>query len=645
VPVVVLMAAALVISLMLTGLLFIGAIILGAVLIVGAINLLHHLHKKAEEQRVQREADEHKAALERERQRIIASHPTAEEFVGNFAKAMLAAYPQAPNLPPQILKEFLSIANFFYDAGYLNPDDLSPIAEALLKSFLAFVRSFPRFPQAQLSAPVAELVDLAWITKPMIDPFRDPRLASNSRCLAVSRSFDYNCVALGQGKVPVYPQDFLHEYRMDKKALALSKAQIANYYLKGTYFNPLFQMLVPFGFTDSERFEHQLITAPSGQGKSTYLCNIIRADLKRVEKDEICLIIIDPKASLSKLAQYEEFAKGRSLDGKLIYVEPSSAHPLALNPFKIARHLDSEPQKNSAIDLLSYTLGSIFQTDPTEQQSTFLRFVFRLMFELPNPTLHTIVDFLSQKNYLKEQYQSAIRRMKDPYKNFLLNQIPEMRSDTRNGIINRLSRLLERSAVETMFCASECRFDMFNATIKPSVIVVDANIGVLEQEGMEIFGRLFLAMLLQTSRRRVNYNGPKPPIFCYVDEAQNFISQDIRTRNMLNEVRSQNIGMTFSPQRLTDVDLPQVRAALEDSKIRVRTTKGSASVQIGHEEATKRYTVHFDDFRYYHEGHPNSWAPQMSPLEFEDIKAQMRARYCAAPPREPTDFVESFDRP
>jgi hypothetical protein len=76
------------------------------------------------------------------------------------------------------------------------------------------------------------------------------------------------------------------------------------------------------------------IVAPPDSGKTTFISSMIADDLKRVARGECSIFVMDSQNELiPDIAALEMFAPGRPLHDKLIYLEPTSRYPLALNIF------------------------------------------------------------------------------------------------------------------------------------------------------------------------------------------------------------------------------------------------------------------------------------------------------------------------
>ncbi len=640
----------------------IGVIILAiGAAIFGVCYLIYWIYKKQKEEEQRRAAAE---ALEQERQafaRITRQetlrlydeasrpYPSQEAFFGLVVDAFTALKPELPPLPeettsqlgaiaveiyrrelpprPPVIPEFANAGEEQAYQAAIRPlvaqaqaFDHQLIAQAVAKSFLAYLEQLPRQTKGQFTVSVAQLVNLPATTWGMIQPFRDPQLFERGLCRSIWNTFHENAVRAGGGNAPVYPQEFKSDLPADK---------IADLYLKDTPFQPLLKIRIPWGFTDEERFQHQWVLGSTGSGKTTYLSNLIKADLERVAQGECSIVLLDSQLALYQLAKCKYFAPGQPLHGKLVLIEPNAHHPLALNPFQIGRAryaADDERQINATVDLLTYAFGSIFEADLSTLQSGAARYIIRLMLEIPGANIETLTDFLTSKNYLKPEYQQCIAKLRGPAKSYFENRFEHLRPDTKSGILDRLYMLREHSAIDGMFCAPDCKLDLFTEMQNGKVIIVNADKDYLTQDRTEMFGRFFIAMLLQAAQQRAPLrDDQKLPCFCYIDEAHDYIRKDPRVPVLVDQARKQKVGMCFAHHRESQIDDKNVLSALQHTHIRTRCIEPrTASVAVGPIERTRTYLVPIEDVSFARE-------PHMTPEHWRRVQRDMRARYCIPP--------------
>jgi hypothetical protein len=548
-----------------------------------------------------------------------------KDFILRIAKGMHAVFPDTSNLPGAyyVVQEFLLLAKDIYNReipppppGIATPaftplqettfqtylrehlaiaQTFGPalLAEAILKSYLAFAQALPRFPQAQLTVPIAEVVDFNHLSKQLIDPFRDQRLWAAGRCKYVWEEYERNAVKAGGGDAPVYPQDFKGN---------LSRSKVADLYLRNTAFHQLFHLEIPFGFDDETRCAHHWCLGDTGTGKTTYLRHFIKADLERVERGECSLVVIDSKKLIREMRMLKQFAT--SLKDRVIIVDPE--HPIAINPFYL-------PSKQSH-DVIEYMLAGL--SEASDLQSGALAFLIDAAATYDHPTLHTIKDFFALK---KDQLPDNFSNFDPETQHWFRHTRPTLHIATSAGLGQRLANFLKRNAtLAAMLNADRCALDLFDWLHDGGrVLLVDTDLAELGKEGTNVLGRLFIALLDQVSSRRTKYDEKKlKPIFVLIDEAGDYIKQDTRFADILIKARAQKVAVTVAHQIVEDISVVNqahlrnagLKSSCQDIKsVEVRTRKRS-------------YTIPIKPLDFDH-------LPAMTRDEYNDMRERMDEQY------------------
>ncbi|MCI0549754.1 MAG: type IV secretory system conjugative DNA transfer family protein, partial [Anaerolineae bacterium] len=115
--------------------------------------------------------------------------------------------------------------------------------------------------------------------------------------------------------------------------------------------------------------------------------------------------------------------------------------------------------------------------------------------------------------------------------------------------MKRLWGVLANTTFERMFSNPHNKIDLFDAMNSGKVILINTAKDLLKQEGCEIFGRFFIAMIAQAAMERATL--PKERrmnTFVYIDEAQDYFDEHIE--QLLNQARKFHIGMHLAHQNL-----------------------------------------------------------------------------------------------
>jgi hypothetical protein len=91
-----------------------------------------------------------------------------------------------------------------------------------------------------------------------------------------------------------------------------------------------------------------------------------------------------------------------SLSERLILIDPNDIeHPPALNLFdfglnRLSRYnaLEREKLVNGAVALYEYLFGALLGAELTQKQGVIFRFLARLMMNVPEATIHTLMRFM-----------------------------------------------------------------------------------------------------------------------------------------------------------------------------------------------------------------------------------------------------------
>lgn len=342
-------------------------------------------------------------------------------------------------------------------------------------------------------------------------------------------------------------------------------------FLEGTPFAGILATPLGTEIPQRARASHHWIVAGTDAGKTTALKYFIAKDLERAARGECSIVILDSQRQLIEdLWGLKLFAPGQPLDGKLCILDAADVeYPIAVNLFDM--HLDRlttlsplerERLTNSALEMYEFIIGSLLQAEMTSRQSTLFRFVTRALFAIPRATIHTFYDILKNGT---AKYQAYIDALDPVAREFFATDFNNnaLFKQTREQVNVRLLAVLENRPFLRMFSSPRSKVDFFTEINTPGkVILINAEKGLLKDEGTELFGRFFLALINQAAAQRSSIPADKRlPCFVYVDECHNYIKNDPKIQVILAEARQQKVGVILAHQYLGQID-PPVRNAL-----------------------------------------------------------------------------------
>ena len=338
---------------------------------------------------------------------------------------------------------------------------------------------------------------------------------------------------------PIFPKDYKGDY-------------VVETYLSGTSLTDLFKLKSPFTIPERSRFEHTHIVAGSGHGKTQTLQYFIARDLVDVYLQEKSVIVIDSQGDL-----INTILKSKHLSPeRIVVINPEDIqYPVSLNLFSVGQSrletydpLERERLTNSIIELYDFVLGSLLAAGMTSKQSTLFRYVTRLMFQIPNATIHTLRDLMEVGG--TEKYQEHIEKLEGTPRRFFETEFDSKEfAATKTQVLRRLYAVLENQTFERMFSHPVSKFDMFEEMNAGKLILINTAKSLLKEQGTEIFGRFFVALIAQAAQERATLPAKnRLPTMVYIDEAHEYFDKNIGI--ILSQARKYKVGMTMAHQFL-----------------------------------------------------------------------------------------------
>lgn len=338
---------------------------------------------------------------------------------------------------------------------------------------------------------------------------------------------------------PVFPRD----YKGD---------DVVDMYLSGTILQELFSLKTSFAIPEERRFEHMHIVAGSGHGKTQTLQYFIAKDLEDVALGSKSVVVIDSQGDL-----INNILKAKTLPPeKIVLIDPEDiAFPVSLNLFSVGQNrlqnyndLERERLTNSIIELYDFVLGSLLSAGMTAKQSIVFRYVTRLMFHIPDATIHTLRELMEPGG--TDKYREHINKLEGTPRRFFETEFDSKEfTNTKTQVLRRLYGVLENQTFERMFTHPQSKFDMFTELNAGKLILINTSKSLLKEQGTQILGRFFIALITQAAQERATLpDYDRLPAMVYIDEAQDYFDQNIGI--ILSQARKYKVGMIMAHQFL-----------------------------------------------------------------------------------------------
>jgi hypothetical protein len=502
---------------------------------------------------------------------------------------------------------------------------LDAIHWTLINSFLGLIQHLPSLAfqendDAPSTVPLFETVDVGKAIADMTLPFlgEGPKLFGLFAVLRDQLARNQLEASNNNPKKLVSPSDYDGTPR-----------EKIHVYLKQTPLEDIFNAQIPFDIPDETRFSGHWIIAPPGCGKTTLLHAMFLDDLKR----DASIIVMDSKGDL--IGPIKQLA---AIKDRVVLIEPDPDYPLALNPLDI-------PKSNvvHTVSLLEYVFSALLEAKMTPLQMTLFRSVLPAIVHcVPDPTLETFRDIITNGI---GKYQNYIGHLPDDQRDFFLDKetgfLSETYDDTRKQLIWRLQFLMTNPVIKQMFSALKTKLDIGTEMDAGKIILINNSKAILGDEGAEFFGRFFIAFILAAAQQRAGRRPQdKLPCYVYIDECQNVVRRDEKIPTILDECRSQKIGLILAHQRTKQLE-EKVLDAVANCAIRYANSDDEAKYLADKLRATPEFlrSLPRGTFAaFVRDLTPTALAlkipytdmdklPKMTPAEQQAIRDSMRARY------------------
>ena len=397
-------------------------------------------------------------------------------------------------------------------------------------------------------------------------PF-DEELTEAGLFTRLSDRLERNVIAASGGN-PADPKGFNRAPRWPRKSDIKSPEELLDTYLGGTPLRDLFEQELLCSIPMASRFEHQHIVAGSGHGKSQTLQYLICQDLEAVARGERSVVVIDSQGDLIRnIAGLKEFAPGGPLHERVVIIDPTDVeYPVSLNLFDVGidrlkgyAPLERERLTNSILELYDFVLGSLLSAEMTQKQNVIFRYVTRLMLHVPDATIHTLRELMEPGSHVK--FAKHIAKLDGTARHFFETEFPGREFEqTKRQVLRRLWGILENQTFERMFSHPRSKLDLFGEMNAGKVILINTAKDLLKEQGTEIFGRFFIALIAQAAQERATLSErERLPTFVYIDEAADYFDRNVGI--ILSQARKYNVGMVLAHQYLGQLE-PKLQEAV-----------------------------------------------------------------------------------
>jgi len=323
--------------------------------------------------------------------------------------------------------------------------------------------------------------------------------------------------------------------------------EITASYLAHTPFIDLLTVTIALPVPIRIRMEHCHIQARIGFGKSQKAQAAFIKDVDDPSRPAVVWIDSQGDAidTLSHLARFDP-----AHDDRLILLDPADTEfPLRLNIVDIDRaRIDRLPlgQREEIlagiIDVYEFIFSKLLISELTGRQSLVVRMLAQLMLEIPNATIHSLIELLQDPT----PFLPHVARLPVAARVFITQHLFADRqyAETRKQIVRRLFHILSNPLFERMMSHPRNGLDMRRALDSGKVILINTAKARLKSEWSSIFGRYMIAIIRQAAFLRADTpEHLRRPAFVTIEEAYEYFDENID--DLLKQARKYKVALTL----------------------------------------------------------------------------------------------------
>lgn len=324
-----------------------------------------------------------------------------------------------------------------------------------------------------------------------------------------------------------------------KKAPAPTQIATSGLYLGRSLFRGIAK---PVYMSLEDRRRHMYIIGKTGTGKSEFLKDMIIQDIEA----GYGLCVIDPHGDLVESVLQRVPAK-RAED--VILFDPSdTARPMGLNIMEAY----SEEQKHYVVSSIIGLFYKLFDPNQTGIMGPRLEHGIRnamltCMCE-PGSTFIEVQRVLTDSGFLQE----ILPKVTDPIvRRYWTDQIAQTndfhKSEVLDYTVSKFGRFITNKLMRNIIGQSKSSFDFRDIMDNQKIILINLSKGIVGEENSNFLGLILIPKIVVAAMSRQNIpQEQRKDFFLYVDEFQNFATQDFAT--ILSEARKYKLNLIVANQ-------------------------------------------------------------------------------------------------
>jgi len=298
----------------------------------------------------------------------------------------------------------------------------------------------------------------------------------------------------------------------------------------------------------NDRRRHTYIIGKTGTGKSEFLKDMVLQDIEAGHG----VAVIDPHGDLVEDV-LQLMPPERAED--VIYFNPSDlTRPLGLNIMEAETEEQMHFVASSIIGLM-YKLYDPHHTGivgPRFEHA--IRNAMLTIMCKPGSTFIEMVRILTDAKFV-EEYLPLVKdgMVKRYWTDQIANTSDFHKSEVMDYIVSKFGRFVTNKTMRNIIGQPVSSFDFRKAMDEQKIVLCNLSKGILGEEDAKFLGLILVPKILSAAMSRQNVPmDQRPDFFLYVDEFQNFATEDFAA--ILSEARKYRLNLVVANQFIGQID-------------------------------------------------------------------------------------------
>lgn len=321
----------------------------------------------------------------------------------------------------------------------------------------------------------------------------------------------------------------------------------------------------------ADSLRHLHVIGPTGVGKSTLLLNLIAGDMAAGRG----VVVVDPKGDL--VADVLDRVP-RERVGDVILLDPTDVDRPA--GFNLLAGANEAPEL--VTDQVVSVFHHLFSAFWGPRTDDILRAALLTLAAEPGMTLVEVPQLLTDEGFRRRMVAAVDDPVAlEPFWAWYEAMSPAERAQATGPVLNKLRTFLLRRRLRNVIGQAESTFALEAVLSERKILLVSLSKGLLGEEAAALLGSAVLARLWQAVQGRAALpSGARTPVFCHIDEFQDYLNLPTSLADVLAQARAYGFGLTLAHQHLGQLP-PLVRTAVlanARSKVVFQTAASDAQV-------------------------------------------------------------------